>query len=114
MQGDKFGLGEFGMNGGKRQNHPAMETAIAWRTDLDAVAGAARTHSLEIKRRGIAATLAQEFAAAWAACGTFEWIALGYLGLSIVLITWFAENLAHPVRLIGVQLLVSLLVLALS
>ncbi len=52
------------------------------------------------------ALLAQEFAAAWKACGVFEWIALGYLGLSSVMIALFAENLAHPARLIGVQALV--------
>jgi membrane-associated phospholipid phosphatase len=54
-----------------------------------------------------------EFEAAWAACGAFEWVALGYLGLSSALIVIFAENLAHPVRLLGVQGLVAAVILAL-
>jgi membrane-associated phospholipid phosphatase len=58
----------------------------------------------------ILARLLQELAAAWAACGTFEWVALGYLGISSVLIALFAENLAHPVRLLGAQVSVALLI----
>jgi len=51
-------------------------------------------------------------AGVWAACGAFEWVALGYLGLSSALILIFAGNLAHPARLLGVQGLVALLILA--
>lgn len=52
-------------------------------------------------------------AGVWAACGPFEWVALGYLGLSSALILIFAGNLANPARLLGVQGLVALLILAL-
>ncbi|HXJ07079.1 MAG TPA: phosphatase PAP2 family protein [Candidatus Acidoferrum sp.] len=55
----------------------------------------------------------REFAAAWAACGTFEHVALGYLGISSALIVWFAENLAHLARLLGAQALVAALILSL-
>ena len=66
----------------------------------------------QTERLGATERIAQEFAAAWAACGMFERIALGYLGLSCELIALFAENLAHPVRLIGLQACVALLILA--
>src|SRR5579859_6792472 len=39
--------------------------------------------------------LRRELAAAFAACGMFEYVALGYLGISSSLIVLFAENLAH-------------------
>ena len=44
-----------------------------------------------------------EWLAIGAACGPFEWIALGYLAISSVLIAIFAENLPHPVRLLATQ-----------
>jgi membrane-associated phospholipid phosphatase len=87
------------MNGARRRNYQSNEMAIAWNP--------------EAEQLGIAALIAQEFASARAACGTFEWIALSYLGLSSVLIAMFAENLAHPIRLIGLQAFVALLILAL-
>lgn len=87
------------MNGPARRNYQSNEAAIPW--------------SPEAERLGIAALIAQEFAATRAACETFEWIALGYLGVSCVLIAMFAENLAHPVRMIGMQALVAALILAL-
>lgn len=64
-------------------------------------------------RLGLRTSIAREFAEAWSACGAFEWIALGYLGLSSVLITIFAENLGHPMRLIATQGCVAVLILIL-
>jgi membrane-associated phospholipid phosphatase len=87
------------MNGPQPRNYQSNEAAIAW--------------SPQAERQGIAALIAQEFAVARAACGTFEWIALGYLALSSVLIAMFAENLAHPIRLISLQAFVALLIFAL-
>ena len=55
----------------------------------------------------------REFDAAWTACGIFEHVALGYLGISSALIVWFAENLAHPARLLGAQALAAALILGL-
>jgi membrane-associated phospholipid phosphatase len=76
------------MNGSNR-NYQSDDGAMAWARPAERV--------------GLTALIAQEFAAAWAACGAFEWIALGYLGFSIALIAVFAENLAHPARLIATQ-----------
>jgi len=64
-------------------------------------------------RLGLSTLLSQELAATWASCGTFEWIAFGYLALSTVLIALFAEHLAHPVKLIGAQALVAAIILIL-
>jgi membrane-associated phospholipid phosphatase len=55
--------------------------------------------------------IARAFAAVSATCGAFEWIALGYLGLSSVLVALFAENLAHPARLLSTQAAVAALIL---
>jgi membrane-associated phospholipid phosphatase len=90
------------MNGAERRSYRGNETAIPW-----------RTASLEAEKQGIAALVTRELAAAWAACGAFEWIALGYLVVSSALIAAFAENLAHPLRLIGVQALVAMMILIL-
>jgi membrane-associated phospholipid phosphatase len=62
---------------------------------------------------GIREWLRRERAAAWAACGMFERVAFAYLGLSSVLIILFAENLAHPLRLLGTQAFVASLILLL-
>jgi membrane-associated phospholipid phosphatase len=90
------------MNGVERKNYRANEAAMPW-----------RAANFEVRKHGITALLAREAAAAWAACGAFEWIALGYLAVSCALIAVFAENLAHPVRLIGLQTLVAGVILIL-
>ena len=82
-----------------KQNCQTGEGAIVWTAPAE--------------RLGFTASIAKEFAEMWGACGAFEWIALGYLGLSSVLITIFAENLAHPVRLIVTQAGVAALILIL-
>jgi membrane-associated phospholipid phosphatase len=84
------------MNSRQRQNYRANEAVIPW-----------RAASYEVEKQGIAALITQEAAAAWEACGAFEWIALGYLVVSSALIALFAENLTHPMRLIGTQAFVA-------
>lgn len=54
------------------------------------------------------ARLSDQIALAWRACGAFEWVALGYLGLSSALVILFAQNMPHPWRLLGVQAIVAL------
>src|SRR5271165_650376 len=54
-----------------------------------------------------------EIAAAWAACGAFERMAFGYLGVSSFLIAVFAGNLKHPLRLLATRAFVVLVVLTL-
>ena len=53
------------------------------------------------------------FAEACLGCGAFEWVALGYLGVSTVLVALFAENLVHPARLVATQALVAAMILML-
>jgi membrane-associated phospholipid phosphatase len=67
----------------------------------------------EAQRFGFATGIATRFAEARLACGVFEWIALGYLGLSSVLIVLFAETLIHPARLVATQALVAAIILLL-
>jgi membrane-associated phospholipid phosphatase len=75
--------------------------------------GTEHTASFELGRHGIVAWFGREAAETWAACGAFEWIALGYLAVSTLLMVMFAENLAHPTRLIGLQCFVALVILVL-
>ncbi len=67
----------------------------------------------ESRLQNAARFLQNEFAEASHACGVFEWIALGYMALSSVLISLFARNLSHPLRLVATQAFVSFLILAL-
>jgi len=62
---------------------------------------------------GLLGSLRREIARAWMACGVFEFVAFTYLGVSSALILGFAENVAHPLRLIGTQALVAAGILAL-
>src|SRR5216684_2015115 len=64
-------------------------------------------------RENFVARIGCELAAAWRACGAFEWVAFGYLAASSVLIAAFHSNLAHPAALLSVQTLVAALILAL-
>jgi membrane-associated phospholipid phosphatase len=89
------------------------EGAIALPMQMDSVRSAERAAGFEANGRGIAGWIAREETAAWAACGAFEWVALGYLVLSSVLIAVFAENLAHPAQLVGAQAFVAALILIL-
>jgi len=57
--------------------------------------------------------LKRETAVMWAACGAFEWWALGYLSVSSLLVLLFAENLAHPFRVIRSEFEAAAVVLAL-
>jgi len=47
------------------------------------------------------------FSGAWASCGAFEWVALGYLLLSSAMIFVFSKHLFHPWKLIGAQAIVA-------
>ena len=105
--------GELRMNDVQRQNYRGNETALAWRAEGGTARGDERAASFEAEKQGIAHWITREVAEAWAACGAFEWVALGYLALSSSLIALFAENLPHPLKLIGVQTLVAAVIVAL-
>jgi len=99
------------MNRSRRNEYREQEYAIAWREGL--VQSAETATMVESEGPGIRRLALRESAGAWAACGMFEWVALGYLGVSSVLILFFAENLVHPVRLIGIQVFVAVVILVL-
>jgi len=97
----------------QRQDCEGKGALIAWRAKVGTDGSGERAVRLETERQGIVALITWELAGAWAACGAFEWIALGYLAFSCVLIAVFAENLAHPVKLIGAQAFVAAVILVL-
>ena len=87
------------MNELPRWNHQSSDTAMAWTSETD--------------RLGFAAAIARKSVAAWTACAAFEWIALGYLGLSSALIVLFREHLDRAARLTAVQGLLAAIILLL-
>jgi membrane-associated phospholipid phosphatase len=97
----KNGSGKSAMN--KRTNIAAKEPALVWPAPIPP----------KSESRNPMRVVHEEFYKAWEACGVFEWIALGYLALSSVLITVFAGNLSHPARLAATQVFVVILVLGL-
>jgi membrane-associated phospholipid phosphatase len=88
------------------------EFAAAWQPSIASRVDNAPL-TLSASRRDVAANLGAESAASAAAYGPFEWVALGYLAISSALIAMFVRNLAHPLRLLSVQVLVALLIVAL-
>ena len=96
-----------------RTSERTNEAVIALSAQMDSLRTADRAESFETQGRGVAEWITREAAAAWAACGAFEWVALGYLAVSSALIVLFAENLAHPVKLFGAQALVAAIILVL-
>jgi hypothetical protein len=96
------------MNPVPQQNSRASETALRWHPTLPEASASPAIPS----RFGTIPALRNEWLALGAACGPFEWIALGYLALSSVLIAIFADNLAHPIRLLATRAcVVSLIIL---
>ena len=49
------------------------------------------------------AVIHNELAGLWALCGAFEWVALGYLAASAMLMALFSHHLAHPWKLLSTQ-----------
>ncbi len=99
------------MNRSQMQKYRGNDAALPWQTRV--ATGERKAHASIFDWQRIAEVLRQGLDAAWAACGGFEWVALGYLGVSSALIAIFAENLAHPVRLLGLQACVACVILAL-
>jgi len=101
------------MNSRERQSYRGNEAVVAWRARADVVRVAERGGSFTADGQGIAGWITREATAAWAACGAFEWVALGYLAVSSSLIVLLAENLAHPVKVVGVRAIVAAVILIL-
>jgi membrane-associated phospholipid phosphatase len=95
----------------RRNEYREQDYAVACREGF--VQSSESVASSELEALGLRGLVLREWAAAWAACGVFECVALGYLGASSALIILFAENLAHPVRLIGMQAMVAAIILVL-
>lgn len=91
------------------REYQGNEFATAWRPGI----GSQEDLTAPGSQLGIATSLRGELASAAGAYGPFEWVALGYLAVSSALIVIFARNLAHPLRLLSVQALVALLIMAL-
>ena len=87
--------------------------AIAWGAEASVARSPRGILRFETRGERIAALAKRVFTAAWTACGAFEWVALGYLGVSSAMIACFSENLAHPVKLIGLRAFVSAVILVL-
>jgi hypothetical protein len=100
------------MNGMSRNEYRERTCAVVVR-GLDVLPGRDSAANAGTQRPGLLEWLRDELAVAWAACGTFEFVALGYLGISSALILLFAENVVHPLRLLGTQALVAAAILAL-
>ena len=94
------------MNGVEIQANRERAAAMVW--TAGAAAPCAESFEETIPERVYGA-----LAASWAACGAFEWAALGYLALSLALIAAFSRHLAHPLRLIGLQAFLASLILVL-
>ncbi len=99
------------MNRMERSKYREREYAIEWRDH--SLPGGESVAPAELGPSGVSGAVRREFAAAWSACEMFEYVAFGYLGVSSALILFFAENLAHPVRLLGWQVLVAAVILVL-
>ena len=99
-------------------NHPNLQKTRA-STESDSVAVPhfnSHVKVLPVSETGalhLWAALKNTLAEAWAACGAFEWLALGYLGTSSVLIAIFADNLTHPIRLLITNAFAASIILAL-
>jgi membrane-associated phospholipid phosphatase len=94
----------------KRQSiDPAIDPG--WATAGALGQPAAGLTAAESEPLRVLGTLKRTLAEAWAACGAFERLALGYLVTTSVLIVVFAENLAHPGRLLVAQAIAATIVL---
>ncbi len=101
------------MNGSRQHRYQEHEVTMPWQGPAESSGRAERAPAVDSRQSRVFVGVHRELAAAWAACGAFEWVALGYLGLSSALMVIFGKNLAHPVRLLGVQALVTVVILAL-
>jgi membrane-associated phospholipid phosphatase len=101
------------MNGSRQHGYEEKESTMPWQAQTVPGGSTGQAAALDLHQSGVFVGFRRELAASWAACSMFEWVALGYLGLSSALIVIFAENLAHPIRLMGVQALVAAVILAL-
>jgi membrane-associated phospholipid phosphatase len=97
----------------QRRDERAGTGAMALSAEINGVPTGGIAAGRNAGASGWPSAVRREAAAIWAACGAFEWVAFGYLALSSALIAIFADNVAHPMRLVGAQTLVASLILLL-
>jgi membrane-associated phospholipid phosphatase len=102
-----------GMESAAGQGYQKSELRVPWQHGTNARERAANLPLPTRSREGLGKVFGAELAAVLAACGIFEWVALGYLGISGALIVIFAGNLGHPLRLVSVQVLMAFGIVAL-
>jgi len=93
-----------------REWRPSVESSLASEDCIEQVAALPAAESEPLRVWQLVRRTLEE---AWTACGAFEWLALGYLGFSSVLIAIFAENLRYPIWLLGTQAFVAGIILTL-
>jgi membrane-associated phospholipid phosphatase len=99
------------MNRSRTTQRRIEESALPWQAT---VAAEERSGSATLPARlRIFQALRNEWLAIGAACGPFEWIGLGYLAVSSVLIAIFSDNLGHPIRLLATRACVVALIVLL-
>ena len=102
------------MNRRQRNEFGKASVALALRQEAVPQRGVAdRIRYQQFAFGGMQGFLHRALAAAWSACGTFEYVALTYLGISSALIILFAENLPHPLRLLEIRAIVAATILVL-
>jgi hypothetical protein len=99
------------MNRSRRAHHQIDEAALPWQANT--VVAERSAAAATPARLGIFEALRSQWLAIGAACGPFEWVAMGYLAVSSVLIAIFSDNLAHPVRLLATRACVVALIILL-
>ena len=99
------------MNRSRTTQRRIEESALPWQATVGAEE---RSGSATLPARlRIFQALRNEWLAIGAACGPFEWIGLGYLAVSSVLIAIFSDNLGHPIRLLATRACVVALIVLL-
>ena len=101
------------MNSAQRHDYRRNEVAARWPQRVAPREQQAEAAVMDFRGDTVATTARRELAIAWAACGAFEWVALGYLAASSALIVIFARNLPHPLLLLSLQALLAIVILAL-
>jgi membrane-associated phospholipid phosphatase len=101
------------MNHSHAQGYRKSELGMPWQHGAKPRKSDARLPFPVPSGEGLGQIVYRELGEVLAGCGTFEWVALGYLAISGALILIFSGNLAHPLRLLSVQALVGCGIVAL-
>ena len=91
----------------------ANETPLPWRARAVAAERAIPASPWDSSWSKLALASRRAWESTLDTCGAFEWIAVGYLAVSSILIASFAENVPHPLRLIALQIVVATIILSL-